>query len=343
MPRLVVTIAIVILVAFVAFIIGTRVPRPDSAQTKSALRMDERHPRELAAGLTDADADLVADAPAEAADWVDPEVILFSFVASPEADVSEQAWQPLVAHLAKETGKPVQYVRFYAVEDQLKALKEGRLHVTAVNTGNVPLAVASFGFVPVATPANSIGKQGYTMMIIVPAHSPILTPVDLAGKRFTFTSPWSNSGFKAPMEVLMHKFRLEPETDYQIMFSGSHQRSITGIAQGEYEAAAVASDLLGQAIASGEITASDFRAIYISELFPAVAIGYAYNLKPELARSVRSALLNFDPQGTSVAEQLAKGVTGFATVSYKVDWALVRRIDEYRQADVITIPANFSK
>ena len=136
----------------------------------------------------------------------------------------------------------------------------------------------------------------------------------------------------------MHRFQLEPEADYQFTFSGGHLQSIKGIADGTYGAAAVASDLLEQAIAGGDISVSDFRAIYTSELFPAVAIGYAYNLKPELAGSIKSALMEFEPQGTSAATKLAKGVTGFAPISYKDDWALVRRIDEYRSADAITTP-----
>jgi phosphonate transport system substrate-binding protein len=340
MTRLMVAIITVTLIAFVAFKIGTRVQKIDPSRTKSMFGLDQRHPRQFADGLTDSDGDLVADVPAEATNWVDPRALMFSFVASPEAEASEQAWRPLVAHLARKTGKPVQYVRFHSAQEQLKALKDGRLHVTAVNTGNVPLAVASSGFVPAAMPATSTGKQGYTMMIIVPAHSPILTPADLAGKYIAFTTPGSNSGFKAPMEVLMYKFQLEPEADFQLQFSGGHEKSIAGIAEGEYEAAAVASDLLEQSIVSGAITVSDFRTIYTSELFPAVAIGYVHNLKPELAESVRSALLNFDPQGTSAAEQLGKGVTGFAPVSYKDDWALVRRIDEYRLVNPITAPAD---
>lgn len=333
MARLMVTIIIVLLIAIVAFNIGKQVKQPDASWTMKILGMDERHPREMAEGLTDADGNLVADAPAEAGDWVDPQALLFSFVGSPEAEAVEQAWLPMVEHLKNVTGKPVQYVRFNSAADQLKALKEGRLHVTAVNTGNVPEAVASCGFVPVATPAKNNSAQGYTMVIIVPVDSPIQSPQDLAGKQIAFTTAGSNSGYKAPIEVLMRQFNLLPEANYQFVFSMGHEQSIKGIADGKYQAAAVASDLLDQAIANGEASSSDFKTVYTSELFPSVAMGHVYNLKPELAESVRTALMTFNPQGTSAAGQLAKDVTGFTPVSYKDDWALVRRIDELRPAD----------
>lgn len=328
MTRLMVTIIIVILIAIVAFNIGKQVPQPDPARTKKIFGMDQPRPRVLTEGLVDANDDLVADAPSDSAKLVDPQALLFSFVASPEAEESEQAWQPLVDHLAQVTGKPVQYVRFQNERDQLDAIKEGRLHVTAINTGNVPEAVASCGFVPVATPAKADGSHGYTMKIIVPTSSPIQKPTDLKGKEIAFTTAGSNSGCKAPMEVLLRQFKLEPDADYYFVFSRGHEQSIKGVAEGKYQAAAVASDLLDQAIADGKIEESAFRTIHTSEQFPALALGYVYNLNTDLAEKVSEALKGFKPQGTAAAGQLAGDVTGFAPVSYKDDWALVRRIDE---------------
>lgn len=329
MARLMVTILIVILCAIVIYQVGMQqVPKEDATRTMRILGLGEPKPRELAPGLTDADGDMIADAPTVATELVDPQAILFSFIASPEAVASEQAWQPMVDHLASATGKPVQYLRFDTAADQLKAIKEGRLHVTVVNTGNVPEAVTACGFIPVATPANGESKQGYTMKIIVPADSSIKDPAGLKGTEVTFTTADSNSGCKAPMEALYRKYKLMPGSDYHIIYSRGHEQSIRGIASGQYQAAAVASDLLEQVIAKGEVKESDFKTIYTSEQFPALAVGYVYNLEPKLADSVRSALLAFDPTDTTVASNLAQGVTGFAPVSYKDDWALVRRIDE---------------
>ncbi len=328
MPRLMVTILIVIVIALVAFSIGKQVPQPDADRTKRILGLSDPHPRTLAEGLVDSDGDLVADAPSDPEACIDPDALLFSYVASPEAEQTEKAMQPLVDHLASATGKTVQYVRFENERDQLKAIAEGRLHVAAINTGNVPEAVASGGFVPVATPAKSEEVRGYTMQIIVPAKSKVKDAAGLKNKEIAFTTAGSNSGYKAPIEVLMRQFNLNPEVDYHMVFSMGHNQSIKGIAEGKYEAAAVASDLLEQAVTSGEVKEADFRVIYTSEQFPALALGHVYNLKPELATAVGEALLSFKPQGTSAATLLTEDVTGFAKVSYKDDWALVRRIDE---------------
>jgi len=327
MARLMVTILIVILIAIVAYQYGLdQVPKNDPTRTTKIFGLDKPKSMILADIYNDADGDSVADPPTEADRWIDPQAILFSYVAAPNAEVYEKAWQPLVEHLAKVTGKPVQYVRFESARDQLLAMREGRLHVTAVNTGNVPEAVNLYGFVPVASPADAEGKHGYTMNIIVPKGSTIKTPADLAGRNIAFTDPGSNSGCKAPM-VLLSDFNLLYDKDYHFVFSRGHEQSIAGVASGKYEAAAVASDMLSRAVSRGDIEDGSVQSIYTSERFPSAAIGYIYNLKPELAAKIREGLLDFKVGDSAVTQELAEGVVGFAPVSYKDDWALVRRID----------------
>lgn len=327
MARLMVTILIVILIAIVAYQYGLdQVPKNDPTRTTKIFGLDKPKSMILADIYNDADGDSVADPPTEEARWIDPQAILFSYVAAPNAEVYEKAWQPLVDHLSAVTGKPVQYVRFESARDQLLAMREGRLHVTAVNTGNVPEAVNLYGFVPVASPADAEDKHGYTMNIIVPKGSAIKSPNDLKGKDIAFTDPGSNSGCKAPM-VLLGDFGLAPDRDYHFKFSRGHEQSIAGVASGKYEAAAVASDMLSRALARGDIEEGSVQSIYESERFPSAAIGYIYNLNPDLAAKVREGILNFKVQDSSVTEELAEGVVGFAPVSYKDDWALVRRID----------------
>jgi len=328
MARLMVTILIIILIAIVAYQYGLdQVPKNDPTRTTKIFGLDKPKSMLLADIYNDADGDSVADAPMEADRWVDPQAILFSYVAAPNSESYEKTWQPLADHLSKVTGKPVQYVRFESARDQLLAMREGRLHVTAVNTGNVPEAVNLYGFVPVASPADAEGKHGYTMNIIVPKGSKLKAPTDLKGGNIAFTDPGSNSGCKAPM-VLLGDFSLVPDQDYHFVFSRGHEQSIAGVAAGKYQAAATASDMLARAVARGDIEEGSVASIYESERFPSAAIGYIYNLKPELADKVREGLLSFKVADSPDTQALlAEGVAGFAPVSYKDDWALVRRID----------------
>jgi len=83
------------------------------------------------------------------------------------------------------------------------------------------------------------------------------------------------------------------------------------------------------AAARGAIERDRVRVIHDSEPFPTVCLGSGYNLKPELAAKLREAMIRFEFQGTGLANEYAgTGDDRFVEVSYKDDWALIRRIDD---------------
>jgi phosphonate transport system substrate-binding protein len=282
----------------------------------------------LAAGFTDADGDLIADPPTDPKALVDPPKLYFCYIAQEDGEKYQEEWKPFCDHLAKVTGKPVEYLDLKSSEDQLKALAEGKLQVSGLNTGAVPTAVNNCGFVPVCRVPTSDPK-GTHVEIIVPAASPINKLSDLKDKHeLTLTEPNSNSGYKAPIVLLKSDFSLEPERDYLVRMSSSHDRSIEGIAKGEYQAAAVSADMLARAEATGVISKGQYKSIYKSENFPSAALGYTYNLKPELAAKVKEAILTFEIKGTAMEADFSGDSSKFVPVNYKNDWALIRRIDE---------------
>ena len=283
-----------------------------------ALRLDESY--------RDGDGDLIADPPA-AAECIDPPKLTFSFVTEEPATYKDVFADLLVA-LSKATGKPVEYAVYKSPAIELAAMREGKLQVAGLNTGLVPAAVNLCGFVPVCALAEESGNHAYHMEIIVPADSALQTVTDLKGHEITLTDPASNSGFKVPLAVLVKENNLRPVIDFRIRYSGSHEQSIEGIEHKQYQAAAVASDRLARAMASGAIKKEDYRTIYRSSDFPTAGFGYAYNLKPELAAKIKDTLLNFEWKGTSMGKEFqASGQSKFAAVDYKKDWEPVRKVD----------------
>jgi phosphonate transport system substrate-binding protein len=277
----------------------------------------------------DADGDFVADPPKDASQLIDPQTIVFCYVPSDEAEREKQRWADFTKHLARVTGKNVEYVTITSTDEQMAMLQAGKLHVTAVNTGAVPMAVNICGFVPVCMPAGPGGKGTYEMEIIVPADSPIRSISDLKGKELTLTQVGSNSGYKAPLVLLKDQHNLLPERDYLIRYSRGHEESVIGIAKKQYQAAAVANDMLKRAVGRGHIKPDQYRSIYKSEAFPSAALGYLHTLKPDLAAKVREALMNFEWKGTALEQEFGfSDQTKFAPASYKQDWDLVRRIDD---------------
>jgi phosphonate transport system substrate-binding protein len=285
--------------------------------------------QKLADGYSDADGDLVADRPTDAAKVQKVETLGFCAVAGDDPEEAQQEWQDLMAALAKATGKKVEYRgELSGDEQQRAALRGGTLHVVAFSTGDVAEAVNTAGFVPLAAPADTGGKYAYEMEILVPAASSARTPADLKGKTIAFTSLSSNSGAKAPLVVLKDKFGMLPGRDYSYVATGGHARSIKDLAAGKHDAVCIANDLLAQAVVAGDIKADAYRSIYKSATFPPLCVGVAYNLPPELTAQVKQALVDFQYKGTSLDKRFAgQGKVRFAPVDYRSDWAYVRDID----------------
>lgn len=295
--------------------------RLSGLQSPVTNRLDPRY--------VDADGDMIADAPIDPARQIDPPTLYFSYVAVEDPSHYQAAFADLMSHISRATGKPVQYFPATTTEEQLKALRDGKLQIMGANTGEVPEAVCVAGFVPVAALGDGNGSSRYEMQIVVPSDSPIRSVDDLRGHVLTLTDPASNSGYKAPLVLLKSDFGLLPGRDYGVRYSGGHDQSIKGLADGTYEAIAVASDILKRQISDGSIPAAKFRVIYTSESFPTAAIGYAYNLKPALAAKIKSALLDFDFKGTTLQKEFgASNQMRLVPVDYKNDWALIRRIDD---------------
>ena len=232
--------------------------------------------QKLAGSYRDADGDLVADAPSDSGKLEIVDEIGFCLVAGDDPRQTQEEWQDFFQALEKATGKKVSYrADLESLDAQLAALRDGTLHVTAFSTGEVPVAVATAGFVPLASPSDADGKYSYEMEILVPAASGSRSPADLKGKTVAFTAMSSNSGAKAPLMILKDQFNLLPGRDYKHVVSGSHQRSIQGLAAGKYDAVCVANDLLASALAAGDIRAEQYRSIYKSGSFPPLCLGMA--------------------------------------------------------------------
>jgi phosphonate transport system substrate-binding protein len=279
----------------------------------------------------DANNDMVADAPTDAKQLVDPPTLIFAYTPVEDPAVYAKVWQEFIDHLAKTTGKKVQFFPVQSNAAQIEAMRAGRLHVAGFNTGSNPLAVNCAGFVPFAMMASNKGEFGYEMEIITHPGSGVEKPEDIKGKKMAFTAETSNSGFKAPSALLKEKFKLESGKDYTPVFSGKHDNSILGVANKDYPAAAIANSVKTRMIARGVVKADALKVIYKSQTFPTTGYGHAYNLKPELAEKVKQAFFTFKWEGTALLKEFEKSeppAQKFVPITYKQHWQVVREIDQ---------------
>lgn len=293
---------------------------PAAAQDCPRGDLDERY--------CDADGDMIADIPTDESQLIDPDTLIFAFTPVEDPAVYKSAWSDFLVHLEEKTGKKVQFFPVQSNAAQIEAMRSGRLHIAGFNTGSNPLAVNCAGFRSFAIMAATDGSFGYEMEIISYPGSGIEKVEDIKGKQLAFTSPTSNSGFKAPSAILKADYDMVPERDFEPAFSGKHDNSILGVANKDYLAASIANSVMHRMISRDVITEDQVVSLYKSQTFPTTGYGTVYNLKPELQEAIRDAFFSFEWEGTSLEEEFSKSNEGqFIPITYQEFWDVIRKID----------------
>jgi phosphonate transport system substrate-binding protein len=94
-------------------------------------------------------------------------------------------------------------------------------------------------------PVNVDGSQGYYSIGIATKASGITSMDDAKGKTFAFAEPNSTSGYLVPAAELMAKYGDLDAYFKSTAFSGGHEQTIVGVANGTYDAGVTNGDRLG--------------------------------------------------------------------------------------------------
>ncbi|SFR64442.1 phosphate/phosphite/phosphonate ABC transporter substrate-binding protein [Litoreibacter janthinus] len=283
---------------------------------------------DLDARYCDRDGDMIADVPEDESQLLDPNPLIFAYTPVEDPAVYKTAWADFLDHLKEKTGKDVVFFPVQSNAAQIEAMRSGRLHISGFNTGSNPLAVNCAGFSPFTIMASKDGGFGYEMEIITYPGSGVEKVEDIKGKQLAFSSPTSNSGFKAPSAILKSEYGMEAERDFEPAFSGKHDNTILGVANKDYTAGAIANSVLTRMIERDVVKPEQVVSIYKSQTFPTTGFGTVYNLKPELRAQIKDAFFSFDWEGTSLQEEFSKsGEEQFLEMNYKEFWDVIRKID----------------
>ena len=283
---------------------------------------------DLDARYCDTDGDLIADIPTDPAQQIDPDTLIFAYTPVEDPAVYKTAWADFLTYLEEKTDKKVVFFPVQSNAAQIEAMRSGRLHISGFNTGSNPLAVNCAGFRPFTIMASNDGHFGYEMEIITYPGSGIEKMEDIKGRELAFSSPTSNSGFKAPSAILKSDYGMEAERDFTPVFSGKHDNTILGVANKDYPAGAIANSVMHRMIERDVIKPEQVVSIYKSQTFPTTGFGVVYNLKPELQDKIKEAFFTFPWEGSSLQEEFKKsGEEQFIEMNYKDFWDVIRKID----------------
>ncbi len=273
----------------------------------------------------DDDGDLVADVPKDPTKWKDPSTLVWAYTPVEDPAVYANIFKPLSDHLGTCVAKKIVYYPVQSNSAEIEAMRSGRLHFAGFSTGPTGFAVNLAGAIPFAAKGTEKEIRGYNLVAVVKASSTFQKLADLKDKKVAHTSPSSNSGNLAP-QVLFPDLGLKPGTDYKPLMSGGHDKSLLGVVAGDYDMAAVASDVYDRMITRGTIKKDDVRVIYRSPIFPTSSFAHAHDLKPELAKKLRDCFFSF--RFTPEMTKEFNGDDRFFPITYKETWSVVRDVAE---------------
>ena len=239
----------------------------------------------------DENGDLIADPPKDPKKCQNPSTIVFTYTPVEDPAVYENIFKPFTDHLAKCTGKKVVFYQVQSNAAEIEAMRSGRLHVGGFSTGPTAFAVNLAGAVPFAVKGDEKECQGYNLIVDREGGSPVpeaLRPQGQEGRAHVAV---------VQLRAISRRSRCSrrrgwrPSKDYKVLFSGKHDQSVMGVLSGDYDAAAVASDVFHRMVERGQVKEDDFRIIYRSQKFPTSSFAYAHDLEPEAARQDADVLL----------------------------------------------------
>ena len=308
----------------------------------AALTIDRRRlppaqdcPRgDLDKAYCDRNGDLVADAPADPKQLINPSTLIFAYTPVEDPALYTKVWDGFLKHLEKVTGKKVVFFPVQSNAAEIEAMRSGRLHIAGVSTGPTPIAVNCAGYVP------------FAIMGTKERHLRLRDGNHRAGRQ-----PDQDAGRPQGQEARVHRADLElrlqgavgdplspnsisrPKRDFTPVFSGKHDNSVLGVANKDYDAAAIANEVMFRMFERKVVDKAKIRTIYKSETFPTTSYGMAHNLDPALAAKIKEAFFTFPWEGSALKAEF-KTEDRFVPITYQKDWSVIRKIDAATRREI---------
>jgi len=272
--------------------------------------------------LCDNNNDLVADEPLKK-DILNLKSLNLAFATIEDASFYEQVYGEFIAHLKICMKMPILVYPVYQEQSVIDAMKSSKVHIASFGAGATMMAVNQAGAIPFASRGSNSESEYYQLWLITKRNSPYKKITDLKNTKIAHATPSSVSGNLAP-RALFPELGLKPDIDYKVEFSGRHDKSILGVKNGFYEAAAVASDVFKRMVISKEINQDDFNIIWKSSNFPTNSFSYSYNLAPNIKKNLQNCFYKY--RFNEKNKNLLGGNDEFVPVSYIKDWDIVRKV-----------------
>ncbi len=245
--------------------------------------------------------DWVAVKPAEAGN----DILRFAIASMVSAEESWVTYKDLVDYVAERMGIKTSMVLRPSYSDVRVLLEENKVDLAFVCTGTYIMCSREATVEVLAVPEFKNDLK-YQCLFIVRKDSAINKIEDLRGKSFAFTDPESNTGCIVPTWAV-RQHDVEPETYFgDIIYTGSHDRSIHAVADGVTDGAGVDSLVFYSLMKTYPEMKNRLRVIWESKAFGAPPIVMPKGLADGVKEKLRDIFLSMssDSRGQKILDGL---------------------------------------
>jgi phosphonate transport system substrate-binding protein len=212
-------------------------------------------------------------------------------------DGSSQAErEPLRTYLTKAVGRPVRLVVPDSYREIIARLGDDTYDFACLGALMYIRAHAQYGVIPLVQRDTDLH---YHTVFITGAHTSIYELKDLVGRQFAFGDVDSTSAHLMALYELKQA-GIDPSTDLQVRFSGSHPATAAIVETGVVDAGAIDESVFNYLVSTGKVDPSKVRVFYTSKPY----IDYVYVARknvPEVERKKFTDALLALKEGTDNA------------------------------------------
>jgi phosphonate transport system substrate-binding protein len=214
----------------------------------------------------------------------------FAVATMVSAEATFSTYSQFVQRIAKDVGREEAFILRPSYEDVRLELLRGEVDVAFVCTGTYLKGLESKSIKLLVQPEFEEGKN-YRSILVVPANNGSKTWEDLRNKVMAFTDRESFTGCLLPSAILAERGQTPLNYFGNVIYTGSHDRSIKAVATSVVDAAAIDSLVWFSNLDAFPSLKKQVRIIWQSQIFGPPPIVVPNGLNSELEEALQKAFL----------------------------------------------------
>lgn len=230
------------------------------------------------------------------------------------------SYRPLFEHLARKTGRPVEFVPASSYGAVIEGLLTGTIDLAELGPAAYAIArdrgadIVPFASFAAAGSQPPLRAATYHSILIVRKASGWTQLEQLRKRSLSLTDPASTSGALIPRQAVLRLTGQPIEQFFQqVSFSGTHDRALEAVQGSLVDAAFISHSTLNEALQRGRVKPGELAVLWTSPPIPIDPFVYRRSICQPLASKIREAFLDNDERLSETFRLRNKA--GFAPVS----------------------------